>query len=158
MKYDVYTGIIASKDYSVFDFTSEGKNGLIRKRIQFTPTEMTDVYNLSFGDIDENCEIDDFGVSNNGDRNKILATIAEVVKSYTHKFPAHWIFFNGSTDERNRLYRMAVGLNLDELSVVFNIYAIEDGEIVPFMKNREISAFLIRRKNVILKHEKGGQF
>ncbi len=141
MKYEVYTGLIASKDYSIFDFTSTGKSGSINKRIEFTPTEMTGVYNLSFGDVNEDGEIDDYVVSNNGDRNKILATVVDVIKSYTQKFPAHWVFFSGSTQERNRLYRMAVGLNIEELSVLFNIYGIDDGTIIPFEKNKEVSAF-----------------
>ena len=150
MKYEVYTELVASKDHSVFDFVSKGKIGFISKRIEFTPTEMPDVYNLSFGDLNERGEVDDFIVSNNGDRNKILATIFEVVKSYTQKYPGHWIFFSGSTEERNRLYRMAVGLNFEELNSFFNIYIIEDGLIVPFGKNKTISAFLVRRKTVTL--------
>src|SRR5580704_10085006 len=89
-----------------------------------------------------------------GDRNKVLATVVDVVKSYTQKFPAHWVFFSGSTEERNRLYRMAVGLNIEELSSIFNIYGIENGAIVPFEKNKGISAFLVKRKIVTLQYEK----
>jgi hypothetical protein len=87
-------------------------------------------------------------MSDNGDRNKILATIADVVKVYTEKYPDRLILFRGSTTERTRLYRMAVGLNLKELSSQFDIYAYIEDEIVPFKKNMAISAFLVKKKIV----------
>lgn len=92
-------------------------------------------------------EISNFTVSNNGDRNKILATVFKVVDNYTERYPDRWIYITGSTKERTRLYRMAIGINLDELSKTFEIYAISNGELVLFTKNMEISAFIIKRKN-----------
>jgi hypothetical protein len=148
MKFEVYTHLRINDDFSVIDFMSEGKKGYIPKRIVFSATEWEGVYNLAFGDINENGEIDDYCISDNGDRNKILATIADVVKAYTEKYPDRLIFFRGSTNERTRLYRMAVGLNLKELSRQFEIYAYVNEEIVPFEKNLEITAFLIKRKIV----------
>ena len=44
---------------------------------------MENVFNLAFGDINENGEINDYTISDNGDRNKILATVANVVDVYT---------------------------------------------------------------------------
>jgi hypothetical protein len=43
---------------------------------------------------------------------------------------------------------MAIGINLDELTVKFDIYAFFQEELVPFAKNMEINAFLIKRKIV----------
>jgi hypothetical protein len=146
MKYAAYTGLTANEDYSVFDFISLGKNGLINKRAEFMLTEMDDVYNLAFGDIDRNGMINDYVISNNGDRNKILGTIVDIVKLYTERFPDRWILFRGSTDERTRLYRMAVGLNLEELSKIFEINAICQGRIISFGKNMPITVFLIKIK------------
>lgn len=40
-----------------------------------------------------------------------------------------------------------MGLHLEELSEVFEIYARVNNTIVPFHKNMEINAFLIKRKN-----------
>ena len=79
---------------------------------------------LAFGDVDGNDDIDDHRVSDNGDRNKILATVVYVIDLYTIKYPGRWIFFKGSTKERTRLYRMAISINLEELSEKFEIYAI----------------------------------
>lgn len=146
MKYDAYTGLIANEDYSIFDFTSTGKNGLINKRAEFTLTEMDNVYNLAFGDVDKDGMINDYIISDNGDRNKILGTIVDIIKLYTEKFPDRWILFRGSTEERTRLYRMAVGINLEELSKIFSIVAIVNGVIHAFKKNMAITAFLVKRK------------
>ena len=79
----------------------------------------------------------------------MLATLANVIELYTAKFPERLIYFRGSTG-RTRLYRMAVGLNLDELSEKFEIYGeLNDGiEYLPFKKNMQITAFLIKRKIV----------
>lgn len=146
MKYEVYGDIEVTDDFNVFDFVSYGRNGSISKRVAFTKTEWNNVYNLAFGDIDDDNEIDDYSVSNNGDRNKILATVASIVEAYTKKYPDRWIIFTGSTTERTRLYRMAVGLHIEELSAKFEIYGYSDAKVIPFLKNLRISAFLIKRK------------
>jgi len=146
MKYEMYSEYSFTNDLGVVDFISIGKNGAIPKRITFTTTELENVYNLAFGDVDENGTLNDYRISDNGDRNKILATVFNVVDIYTKKFPERWIFFSGSTKERTRLYRIAVGINLDELSQIFDIYAFVQEELKLFAKNMEINAFVIKRK------------
>jgi hypothetical protein len=148
MKYEAYTDVKFNTDYSKFDFISEGCNGKIPKRVQILPMPIPNVYNLSFGDIKENGELDDLTISNNGDRNKILATIVKVVVEYSYKFPNRYIFFQGSTEQRTRLYRIAVSLNLEELSEIFEIYADITGnlDLVRFQKGLDIKAFVIKRK------------
>lgn len=147
MKYEVYNGIKITDDYSLFEFLSIGQNGTITKRIEFSPTEIPGVFNLSFGDVGANGEIDDTKVSDNGDRNKVLATVAFAVEIYLDKYPDRYIYFSGSTKERTRLYRMAIGLNLEELATKFEIYAELQNGIVPFQKNMEILALIIRKKD-----------
>lgn len=115
----MYSDYNFTPDYSVFNFMSIGKKGAIPKRITFTTTELENVYNLAFGDVDENGDLDDYKISDNGDRNKILATVFNVVDIYSKKYPERWITFRGSTRERTRLYRIAVGLHLEELSQIF---------------------------------------
>jgi len=154
MKYEVYEGIRVTDDFEMFDFGSIGSKGIILKRVLFTETELKNVYNLTFGDVDENGEIDDYAVSNNGDRNKVLATIAHIVQIYTKRYPDRWILFEGSTTNRTRLYRIAVGSHLEELSTKFDIYAYVDERIVPFAKDIKINAFLIKRKFINLNYEK----
>jgi len=148
MKYEAYADVKFNADYNKFDFISEGCNGKIPKQVQILPMPIPNVYNLSFGDIKENGELDDLTISNNGDRNKILATIVKVVVEYSYRFPDRYIFFQGSTEQRTRLYRIAVSLNLDELSEIFEIYADITGnlDLVIFQKGLNIKAFVIKRK------------
>jgi hypothetical protein len=63
MKYEIYSDLSATDDLSVFDFISIGHHGRIRKRIAFTPTKLHGVYNLAFGDITEDGDIDDYSIS-----------------------------------------------------------------------------------------------
>ena len=146
MKYEVYGNIEVTDDFDVFEFVSKGKRGTIRKRVAFTETEQSNIYNLAFGDIDEADEINDQAVSDNGDRNKVLATVVSIVEIFTKRYPDRWIIFKGSTPHRTRLYRMAVSLHLEELSIKFDIYAYVDEKLAPFVKNLEINRFLIKRK------------
>jgi hypothetical protein len=146
MKYEVYTDFKIADDYEVFEFLSIGKKGAIPKRIEFTSTDLPDIVNLAFGDIDPDGGINDYSISDNGDRNKILATVAYIVEIYLNMYPNKFVYFKGSTQERTRLYRMAVGLNFDELSQRFDIYGEQTDTIVPFKKNMEINGILVRKK------------
>jgi hypothetical protein len=57
-------------------FVSEGPNGKIPKLVQYTPTNLKDLYNLAFVDEnEENGEIDGLAVSNNEDSEQVLATV-----------------------------------------------------------------------------------
>lgn len=110
------------------------------------PTDTPNYYNLAFGDVDESGEINDYSISNNGDRNMILATVAYPVEIYLDKHPERWVYFSGSTEERTRLYRMAIGLNFDELKVKFDIYAEIATSIVPFERNIDALGIVVKKK------------
>ena len=65
----------------IFEFTSKGDKGLIKKRVIFEPIGKGNIFNLAFGDVDEKTgEFDDLVVTNNGDSEKILATVASKEK------------------------------------------------------------------------------
>jgi hypothetical protein len=68
--------------------------------------------------------------------------------TYTMRYPDRMIYFRGSTKERTRLYRMAIGINLEELGKTFEIYAEIDGNnnFILFRKNMDVLAFLIKRR------------
>ena len=120
--------------------------GVIAKRITFSPTEYPKVYNLVFGDLNIVGKLSDDSISNNGDRDKVLATVIHAIDTYLNAYPDRLIFFIGSTKERTRLYRMAIGLNLKELSGKFDIYCQTDTDILPFKRNMKAISFLIKRK------------
>lgn len=77
-----------------------------------------------------------------------LATVVFAVDIYLTRYPDRWIYIRGSTRQRTRLYRMAVGMNLEELSQKFEIYAEQPDKILPFQKDIEINALLVKKKIV----------
>ena len=146
MKYDKYE-LESDKKLLVFEFTSVGTKGQIKKLIQYTETNLKDYYNLGFGDKNEKTgEIDDTTITNNGDSQKVLATVASTVYAFTDKYPDAWIYAVGSNNARTRLYRMGITNNLLEIKKDFEVYGLKEGQWHEFRKTTEYKAFLIRRK------------
>src|SRR5258706_7276396 len=92
-----------------FEFYSEGPKGKIKKIVQFRKllvhNSQNDIYNLAFGDFnEEEGKIDDLVVSDNKDPEKVLATVATAVLSFMKQNPGAWVFAQGSTYSRTRYY------------------------------------------------------
>lgn len=109
--------------FEYFEFYSEGSKGVIKKVVEYQKTMQDGVYNLAFGDYNEDAKgIDDLSVTNNGDSLKVLATVASTVYAFTEKHPNAWIIATGSTLARTRLYRMGITNNFAEISEDFTIF------------------------------------
>ena len=148
MRHEAYAVSEASEDFDFFDFISEGKKGKVRKRVVFAPDGAEGVYNLTLGDVGEDNEIDDRVVTDNGDRDKILATVFEIIDDYTGRFPDRSITIEGSTASRTRLYRMVISIYFEELSSLYEILCYKDKRLIPFYKNGAVDSFLIKRKTL----------
>lgn len=138
--------------FRVYEFISAGRNGKIKKMVQYSDTGTENVYNLAFGDYDETTnEINDLTVTNNGDSLKVLATVASTLYAFTKKYPNAIIFATGSTDVRTRLYRMGITKNLAEIKEDFKVYGltISENKWKEFIVGEEYEAFLITRKENI---------
>jgi len=137
----------AEKSLMVFEFVSDGPKGTISKIIKFDETALKNFYNLAFGDKNpETGFVDDEVVSNNGDREKILATIVRSVILFSEKEKDAWIYAIGSNESRTRLYQMSISKYLDEVELNFHIFGLQNGEWVKFEKGVNYSAFLVKRK------------
>lgn len=131
-----------------YEFVSDGLKGLIPKRIQFTLVNKQGVYNLAFGDKNSvTGEIDDKVISNNGDSEKVLATVVGAVFAFLDQHPNAWIFAAGSTLSRTRLYQMGITKYYDEISDELEIYGRIKDDWYPFEKNRDYLAFIAKLKN-----------
>ena len=139
---------LASSDkFTTFEFTSEGQKGLIEKLVRFQETNVKNVYNLAFGDKDQiTGDIDDEVVSNNGDSEKVLATVVATVYAFTDQYPNAWVYATGSTKARTRLYRMGITKFLTEVKEDFEILGETGGDWEVFKKNIEYDGFFVRRK------------
>lgn len=131
-----------------FEFESLGPNGIITKVVRFSPQNANGItyFNLGFGDIDENGNVNDLSKSNNNDRDKILATIASIVLEFTAHFPDVMVYAQGSTASRTRLYQMGIAANWDEIRTVMDVYGNIDGRWQRFEKQVNYQAFLVIRK------------
>ncbi|WP_207632617.1 DUF6934 family protein [Foetidibacter luteolus] len=130
-----------------YEFISEGSKGLITKCIQFTLVNRQGVYNLAFGDKDfATGGIDDKVVSNNGDSEKVLATVVGAVFAFLDQHPGAWIFAAGSTFSRTRLYQMGIAKYYNEISHELEIYGQIKDTWHPFEKHKEYQAFVARLK------------
>lgn len=134
---------LASSDkLMTFEFTSEGQKGLIQKLVRFQETNVKNVYNLAFGDKDLTTgDIDDKVISNNGDSEKVLATVAATLYAFTDKYPNAWIYATGSTKSRTRLYRMGITKFLSEVTEDFEVLGEKDEDWFPFKKMLNMTDF-----------------
>ncbi len=132
----------------VYEFTSEGVRGKVSKLVIYSETHLHNFYNLGFGDKNEETgEINDSVVTNNGDSEKVLATVAATLYTFTEKYPDAMIFATGSTQARTRLYRIGISNNIAMIEPDFEVFGLTDDEQwVPFEKKREFVAFLVKRK------------
>ncbi|MCY7291750.1 MAG: hypothetical protein LH615_06150 [Ferruginibacter sp.] len=131
----------------IYEFISEGDKGQIQKIIKFSETTLKDFYNLAFGDKNEATgEINDTIVSNNGDAERVLATVVAAVYAFTDNKPNIWIYATGSSKSRTRLYRMGISKFIEDIKKDFLLYGQLEGEWENFTKEIEYTAFLVRRK------------
>lgn len=117
--------IVSSETSMVFEFVSEGIRGSIPKMVIYSETHLSNFYILSFGDKDAvTGDMDDQVVSDNGDREKVLSTVASTLYIFTNKFPFARVFATGSTKARTRLYRMDISIHLEEIQQDFEVYGL----------------------------------
>ena len=141
--------LLTDPDVTTFRFISKGPNGDISKLIIYQKTTIKNVYNLAFGDWDETTnDIDDKAISNNNDSEKILATVASTVLSFTYKYPKSALLVKGSTKSRTRLYRIGISNNFEEINQNFDVLGYREEKWQPFNKNTEYEAFLVKRKKI----------
>ena len=140
----------ASATYLDFEFDSDGPNGKIRKIVRYSPQNAAGItyFNLGFGDLNQKTgKIDDLAISNNKDREKILATIAATVLEFTQRFTDVMVYAKGSTSARTRLYQIGISANWKEIEPLLYVYGYEqDKGWQLFHKNVNYQAFLVKRK------------
>ncbi|HAH54649.1 MAG TPA: hypothetical protein DCM02_05020 [Flavobacterium sp.] len=138
----------AENELNIFEFYSIGNKGKIIKIVQYTEMSLKGYFNLGFGDLNlETREIDDEIITNNGDGQKVLATVVSTMYAFTGKNPDAYIYATGSSEARTRLYRMGITNNLEELKKDFYVFGLRnDEEFEPFIVGEDYLGFLVIRK------------
>ena len=130
-----------------FEFISEGRNGAIRKLIEFQQTFDPDVYNLAFGDKHSGTgSMDDLAVSDNGDTEKVLATVVAAIYAFLDSHPTAYVCAEGSTRTRTRLNRMGISRFYHDMQHDFFLYGRVGEDFVDFENGKEYDGFLAQRK------------
>lgn len=140
--------IKAKDSLMTFEFISEGPKGAIKKRVQFQKTSRINLYNLAFGDVnDETDDFDDTVISDNNDAVKVLNTVANTVKIFLNNYPMAKVYAKGSNVARTRLYRIGISNNLEYINEQFKVLGqLDDRVWFEYEKNQNYSAFLIEKK------------
>jgi len=140
----------ASDTFLDFEFESNGPKGKVRKIVRYSPQNAGGItyFNLGFGDLNPKTgKIDDLAITNNQDREKILATIAATVLEFTQHFPDVMVYATGSTPSRTRLYQIGISANWNEIEPLLQVFGYEQNTgWQPFRKNVNYQAFLVKRK------------
>jgi hypothetical protein len=142
-RYDSFTS-----DYQAYEFYSEGPKGRVKKAIIYQKVQEDPIiYNLGFGDIDsETGSINDLATTNNQDRDKVLATVADTINVFCDHYGDHFIYVTGSTRSRTRLYQMSIARLWSDITLNFIVYGVQKGNAVVFEKNVNYDGFLVKRK------------
>ena len=129
-----------------FDFISVGKKGEIHERVTFIEMQYG-FFNMGLGDVNPvTGELDYHSVTDNGDRNNVLATVSEIIEAFFELYPSHTIYFKGTSKSRTRLYQMAINHYYDEISARFLILGELDDKMTRFIRNTNYKSFLILKK------------
>lgn len=137
----------SEEELTRFEFISEGPRGAIRKLIEFQQTTDPDIYNLAFGDKDpQTGQINDLAVSDNADTEKILATVVAAVYAFFDRHPTAYVYAQGSTKVRTRLYRMGITRFYEDMRRDFFLYGRVGEDFPEFEPGREYDGFLAQRK------------
>ncbi len=144
-------GYRVSDSYQQYEFESAGPKGIITKVVlyQYMRTvDYVDHYNLFFGDVNQlTGKLSDLSVSNNKDRNKILATVAATALEFSDRFSGCRIYARGSDPIRTRLYQMGIAAHFDEINTHFLIRGeYSERRWVRFRTGQNYRAFLATRR------------
>jgi hypothetical protein len=145
MKYEKYP-TKAAGSLLEFEFNSEGPKGPIKKQVNFQAiADAPAIYNLVFGDQDSKGKVNDLIITDNKDGIKVLATVVDTLYKFFEKHPGSFVYAEGSTKARTRLYRIGISNNLAEIENDFQVFGYINSTWEPFERNRDYERFLVRK-------------
>jgi hypothetical protein len=131
-----------------FEFFSKGPKGKVKKQVEFESFEFNSTYfNIGFGDVDKEGNINDLVITGNKDSQKVLATVALSIFKFFERYPNAKIFATGSTKSRTRLYRIGISNNWVDINKSYEVYGFFYNAWDSFEKGKDYEAFLIMLKN-----------
>jgi apolipoprotein N-acyltransferase len=86
------------------------------------------------------------GFPRSGRNQKVLATLVVATLTFLKLHHLAWIYLEGSTPARTRLYQINISTHLEEAEQLFIIRGYINEKWEEFEKNRNYQAFLIKLK------------
>lgn len=134
----------ADDDRLYFRFLSVGPERTIRKAVIFTPLSANEVFNLALVDVLPDGSVCDKTINNNGDLEKVMATIIQCVARFFEFYPQADIYVQANTPARNRLYRIIISRELSRIRKYYEIYGTIDLVTEPFEPGKEYHHYIIK--------------
>ena len=125
-----------------FSFSSAGPRP-VEKRIIYAETTLPDFFNLALADLEEDGSLNFYSVRNNGDLERIMATIAQTLLVFFQHYPTAKVAFTGSTTARTRLYQIILARESHAVAVDFVLSGVKDGLLETLRPNRDYDGFVI---------------
>lgn len=132
----------ASEDYLFYYFESRSEERTIPKAIEFVKVN-ANTYNLAFGDLDVDGEINDLCVSNNRDMKMVLSTVVRAVLTFFEVYSDQRVYFTGSSEARTRLYTAILTKEIENWQGIFDVEGVNNGESIPFQKGIVFESFIV---------------
>lgn len=130
-----------------YDFKSTSQEKEVRKRVIFTTSDFQDVYNLALVDVLEDGRLSDITESRNKDMKTVLATVVSIIVNFFSAYPDKIVAFRGSDERRQRLYRLIISRDLDEIERKFIVLGVTaDGKSESFQSNQLYDYFVILKR------------
>ena len=134
----------------IFEFISIGPKGRILKRIKYIQTDDPRIWNLSMGDvIKETDDVDYYSKTNNGDTEKVLATVAATVFGFFKKHPTAIVYATGSTEARTRLYQMGINKYYSEIEPEYHLLGELENKLNRYTNGLNYQGFIIFKNKLI---------
>ena len=148
MKKPTYN-VKSSDDGLKYFFDSINNDKIIKKVVAYLPSqENSELYQLIFGDLLPNGEIDVYSTSNNQDMKLVITTVVGTLHYFFEKYPKKMVAFTGSTNSRTRLYRATIAKFIQTTELYYQVSGIlDDDSIEPFNPVHKYYAYIIEQKH-----------
>lgn len=128
-----------------FVFLSEGNKGRVMKAVIISPYDRNR-WNLAFGDVQPDGEIDDTVKTNNNDVAKVIGTVAKAALLFSEKHPECSLVIFPVDEKRKWLYNLIFRRRLTEIRAIFEIFGNRERLWEAYNPKLEYDAFELFRK------------
>ena len=130
-----------------YNFASISDHRTVQKVVRFSETSLPRIVNLALLDILEDGTESDLIVTDNGHLRIVLATVMKTIDDFLRRLPDKIITFRGSDARRNRLYRVIISRELDQLQQRFVVLGgTGEDRFDVFQKNTDYDSFYVLAK------------